>query len=95
MCFSEFQTCTCLQDLYQRCEKMRPTLFRLASDTEDSDEALGKLADIMTVSKDEYNKAFYISCYWPQYHVKDWKRIEVSLKSVSCLQRISYRPMTV
>uniref|UniRef100_A0A8C6SUR5 Golgi associated, gamma adaptin ear containing, ARF binding protein 1 n=1 Tax=Neogobius melanostomus TaxID=47308 RepID=A0A8C6SUR5_9GOBI len=28
-------------DLYQRCEKMRPTLFRLASDTEDSDEALG------------------------------------------------------
>lgn len=30
------------QDLYQRCEKMRPTLFRLASDTEDNDEALGK-----------------------------------------------------
>uniref|UniRef100_A0A3B4YVN0 Golgi associated, gamma adaptin ear containing, ARF binding protein 1 n=1 Tax=Seriola lalandi dorsalis TaxID=1841481 RepID=A0A3B4YVN0_SERLL len=28
-------------DLYQRCEKMRPTLFRLASDTEDNDEALG------------------------------------------------------
>ncbi|CAN9509846.1 unnamed protein product [Ophioblennius macclurei] len=33
-----------LKDLYQRCEKMRPTLFRLASDTEDSDEAL---ADIL------------------------------------------------
>ncbi|TNN57980.1 ADP-ribosylation factor-binding protein GGA1 [Liparis tanakae] len=32
------------QDLYQRCEKMRPTLFRLASDTEDSDDAL---ADIL------------------------------------------------
>lgn len=32
----------CLQDLYQRCEKMRPTLFRLASDTEDNDEALGE-----------------------------------------------------
>uniref|UniRef100_A0A3Q2XJH1 Golgi associated, gamma adaptin ear containing, ARF binding protein 1 n=1 Tax=Hippocampus comes TaxID=109280 RepID=A0A3Q2XJH1_HIPCM len=31
----------CSQDLYQRCEKMRPTLFRLASDTEDNDEALG------------------------------------------------------
>ncbi|XP_061893420.1 ADP-ribosylation factor-binding protein GGA1-like isoform X1 [Entelurus aequoreus] len=31
-----------LQDLYQRCEKMRPTLFRLASDTEDNDEALGE-----------------------------------------------------
>uniref|UniRef100_A0A8D0AT35 Golgi-associated, gamma adaptin ear containing, ARF binding protein 1 n=1 Tax=Sander lucioperca TaxID=283035 RepID=A0A8D0AT35_SANLU len=31
-----------IKDLYQRCEKMRPTLFRLASDTEDSDEALGK-----------------------------------------------------
>lgn len=27
---------------------MRPTLFRLASDTEDSDEALGKCADLMT-----------------------------------------------
>lgn len=32
-----------LQDLYNRCEKMRPTLFRLASDTEDNDEALGKI----------------------------------------------------
>lgn len=30
------------QDLYQSCEKMRPTLFRLASDTEDNDEALGE-----------------------------------------------------
>uniref|UniRef100_A0AAQ5X2Q8 Golgi associated, gamma adaptin ear containing, ARF binding protein 1 n=1 Tax=Amphiprion ocellaris TaxID=80972 RepID=A0AAQ5X2Q8_AMPOC len=36
-----------IQDLYQRCEKMRPTLFRLASDTEDNDEALGDIdADI-------------------------------------------------
>ncbi|KAM9792607.1 ADP-ribosylation factor-binding protein GGA1-like [Neosynchiropus ocellatus] len=33
-----------VKDLYLRCEKMRPTLFRLASDTEDSDEAL---ADIL------------------------------------------------
>lgn len=33
-----------IKDLYHRCEKMRPTLFRLASDTEDSDEAL---ADIL------------------------------------------------
>ncbi|KAJ8001762.1 hypothetical protein DPEC_G00172800 [Dallia pectoralis] len=33
-----------LKDLYQRCERMRPTLFRLASDTEDNDEAL---ADIL------------------------------------------------
>ncbi|XP_017272303.1 ADP-ribosylation factor-binding protein GGA1 [Kryptolebias marmoratus] len=33
-----------VKDLYQRCEKMRPTLFRLASDTEDNDEAL---ADIL------------------------------------------------
>ena len=31
------------QELYQRCERMRPTLFRLASDTEDNDEALGEL----------------------------------------------------
>ena len=30
------------QELYQRCERMRPMLFRLASDTEDNDEALGK-----------------------------------------------------
>uniref|UniRef100_A0A8C8IHC8 ADP-ribosylation factor-binding protein GGA1 n=1 Tax=Oncorhynchus tshawytscha TaxID=74940 RepID=A0A8C8IHC8_ONCTS len=30
-----------IKDLYQSCEKMRPTLFRLASDTEDNDEALG------------------------------------------------------
>ncbi|XP_061534640.1 ADP-ribosylation factor-binding protein GGA1-like isoform X2 [Phycodurus eques] len=33
-----------IKDIYQRCEKMRPTLFTLASDTEDSDEAL---ADIL------------------------------------------------
>uniref|UniRef100_A0A674D4E5 Golgi-associated, gamma adaptin ear containing, ARF binding protein 1 n=1 Tax=Salmo trutta TaxID=8032 RepID=A0A674D4E5_SALTR len=33
-----------IKDLYQSCEKMRPTLFRLASDTEDNDEAL---ADIL------------------------------------------------
>ncbi|XP_039669045.1 ADP-ribosylation factor-binding protein GGA1-like isoform X2 [Perca fluviatilis] len=32
-----------IKDLYQRCEKMRPTLFRLASDTEDSDEALAEI----------------------------------------------------
>uniref|UniRef100_A0A674CG08 Golgi associated, gamma adaptin ear containing, ARF binding protein 1 n=1 Tax=Salmo trutta TaxID=8032 RepID=A0A674CG08_SALTR len=32
-----------IQDLYQRCEKMRPTLFRLASDTEDNDEALAEI----------------------------------------------------
>uniref|UniRef100_A0A8C8C3T4 ADP-ribosylation factor-binding protein GGA1 n=1 Tax=Oncorhynchus tshawytscha TaxID=74940 RepID=A0A8C8C3T4_ONCTS len=31
------------KDLYQRCEKMRPTLFRLASDTEDNDEALAEI----------------------------------------------------
>lgn len=38
---SHYGVC-CWQDLYQRCEKMRPTLFRLASDTEDNDEALGE-----------------------------------------------------
>uniref|UniRef100_A0AAY4ACY1 Golgi associated, gamma adaptin ear containing, ARF binding protein 1 n=1 Tax=Denticeps clupeoides TaxID=299321 RepID=A0AAY4ACY1_9TELE len=38
-----------IKDLYQRCEKMRPTLFRLASDTEDNDEALG-LSDVTTSS---------------------------------------------
>lgn len=34
-----------IKDLYQRCEKMRPTLFRLASDTVDSDEALGDILE--------------------------------------------------
>lgn len=34
-----------IKELYQRCEKMRPTLFRLASDTEDSDEALGDILE--------------------------------------------------
>uniref|UniRef100_A0A670XVI4 Golgi associated, gamma adaptin ear containing, ARF binding protein 1 n=1 Tax=Pseudonaja textilis TaxID=8673 RepID=A0A670XVI4_PSETE len=33
-----------MKELYQRCERMRPMLFRLASDTEDNDEALGKLS---------------------------------------------------
>uniref|UniRef100_A0AAY5E7C6 Golgi-associated, gamma adaptin ear containing, ARF binding protein 1 n=1 Tax=Electrophorus electricus TaxID=8005 RepID=A0AAY5E7C6_ELEEL len=32
-----------IKDLYQRCERMRPTLFRLASDTEDNDEALAEI----------------------------------------------------
>ncbi|MBN3315078.1 GGA1 protein, partial [Atractosteus spatula] len=32
-----------IKELYQRCEKMRPTLFRLASDTEDNDEALAEI----------------------------------------------------
>uniref|UniRef100_A0A3B3ZX55 Uncharacterized protein n=1 Tax=Periophthalmus magnuspinnatus TaxID=409849 RepID=A0A3B3ZX55_9GOBI len=35
-----------IKDLYQRCEKMRPTLFRLASDTEDNDDALEKSTPI-------------------------------------------------
>jgi ADP-ribosylation factor-binding protein GGA len=29
------------QVVYERCEKLRPTLFRLASDTTDDDDALG------------------------------------------------------
>ncbi|KAG9467537.1 hypothetical protein GDO78_014777 [Eleutherodactylus coqui] len=32
-----------MKELYQSCEKMRPTLFRLASDTEDNDEALAEI----------------------------------------------------
>uniref|UniRef100_A0A8D0DAK4 Golgi associated, gamma adaptin ear containing, ARF binding protein 1 n=1 Tax=Sander lucioperca TaxID=283035 RepID=A0A8D0DAK4_SANLU len=40
---SQLLVCVCGQDLYQRCEKMRPTLFRLASDTEDNDEALAEI----------------------------------------------------
>ena len=30
--------------MYERCEKLRPTLFRLASDTTDDDEALGTVS---------------------------------------------------
>lgn len=30
------------QNLFQRCEKLRPLLFRLASETVDDDEALGE-----------------------------------------------------
>uniref|UniRef100_A0A672N8U2 ADP-ribosylation factor-binding protein GGA1-like n=1 Tax=Sinocyclocheilus grahami TaxID=75366 RepID=A0A672N8U2_SINGR len=40
---SEHQIDFSHNDLYQRCEKMRPTLFRLASDTEDNDEALAEI----------------------------------------------------
>uniref|UniRef100_A0A667XH08 Golgi associated, gamma adaptin ear containing, ARF binding protein 1 n=1 Tax=Myripristis murdjan TaxID=586833 RepID=A0A667XH08_9TELE len=40
---SEQTNAELIQDLYQRCEKMRPTLFRLASDTEDNDEALAEI----------------------------------------------------
>ncbi|XP_066489308.1 ADP-ribosylation factor-binding protein GGA1 [Tiliqua scincoides] len=32
-----------MKELYQRCEHMRPMLFRLASDTEDNDEALAEI----------------------------------------------------
>uniref|UniRef100_A0A8C7FDS0 Golgi associated, gamma adaptin ear containing, ARF binding protein 1 n=1 Tax=Oncorhynchus kisutch TaxID=8019 RepID=A0A8C7FDS0_ONCKI len=39
-----------IQDLYQHCEKMRPTLFRLASDTEDNDEALGSSVALLDLS---------------------------------------------
>ncbi|XP_069503500.1 ADP-ribosylation factor-binding protein GGA2 [Ambystoma mexicanum] len=32
-----------MQGLYERCERLRPTLFRLASDTVDNDEALAEV----------------------------------------------------
>ncbi|XP_038263444.1 ADP-ribosylation factor-binding protein GGA1 isoform X1 [Dermochelys coriacea] len=32
-----------MKELYQRCERLRPMLFRLASDTEDNDEALAEI----------------------------------------------------
>ena len=37
---SDYET---LQNLFQRCEKLRPLLFRLASETVDDDEALAEL----------------------------------------------------
>lgn len=48
--------CLVCQDLYQRCEKMRPTLFRLASDTEDNDEALGERYFSSSVNKYHVNR---------------------------------------
>uniref|UniRef100_A0A8C8AWK6 Golgi associated, gamma adaptin ear containing, ARF binding protein 1 n=1 Tax=Otus sunia TaxID=257818 RepID=A0A8C8AWK6_9STRI len=39
-----------MKELYQRCERMRPMLFRLASDTEDSDEALGSTSALLDLS---------------------------------------------
>ena len=32
-----------LQSLYERCDRLRPTLFRLASDTTDDDAALTQI----------------------------------------------------
>ncbi|XP_066518168.1 ADP-ribosylation factor-binding protein GGA1-like isoform X2 [Hoplias malabaricus] len=32
-----------MKDLYQRCDKLRPNLFRLASDTKDNDEELAEI----------------------------------------------------
>uniref|UniRef100_A0A8C4UTI9 Golgi associated, gamma adaptin ear containing, ARF binding protein 2 n=1 Tax=Falco tinnunculus TaxID=100819 RepID=A0A8C4UTI9_FALTI len=39
-----------LQTLFQRCEKLRPLLFRLASETVDDDEALGKSQHCLWIS---------------------------------------------
>ncbi|XP_075704437.1 ADP-ribosylation factor-binding protein GGA1 isoform X2 [Rhinoderma darwinii] len=39
-----------MKELYQSCEKMRPTLFRLASDTEDNDEALASSSALLDLS---------------------------------------------
>lgn len=53
----------CSQDLYRRCEKMRPTLFRLASDTEDNDEALGERWDSEYIL-DLHTKIFNQTTMW-------------------------------
>ncbi|XP_048407826.1 ADP-ribosylation factor-binding protein GGA1-like isoform X1 [Stegostoma tigrinum] len=48
-----------LKGLYQRCEKLRPTLFRLASDTIDNDEALVEILqanDSLTLVVNLYKK---------------------------------------
>ncbi|XP_043567619.1 ADP-ribosylation factor-binding protein GGA1-like isoform X2 [Chiloscyllium plagiosum] len=48
-----------LKGLYQRCEKLRPTLFRLASDTTDNDEALVEILqanDSLTLVVNLYKK---------------------------------------
>ncbi|XP_078273918.1 ADP-ribosylation factor-binding protein GGA1-like [Rhinoraja longicauda] len=48
-----------MKNLYQRCEKLRPTLFRLASDTVDNDEALAEILqtnDSLALSVTSYKK---------------------------------------
>ncbi|XP_051878081.1 LOW QUALITY PROTEIN: ADP-ribosylation factor-binding protein GGA1-like [Pristis pectinata] len=48
-----------LKNLYQRCEKLRPTLFRLASDTVDNDEALAEILqtnDSLALAVNSYKK---------------------------------------
>uniref|UniRef100_I3JNW5 Golgi associated, gamma adaptin ear containing, ARF binding protein 1 n=1 Tax=Oreochromis niloticus TaxID=8128 RepID=I3JNW5_ORENI len=59
-----------IQDLYQRCEKMRPTLFRLASDTEDNDEALAEilqandsLTQVINLYKQQVKGEIILLCY--------------------------------
>lgn len=37
--------CLLLQTLYERCDRMRPTLFRLASDTMEDDSALTQILE--------------------------------------------------
>lgn len=51
------------QDLYQRCEKMRPTLFRLASDTEDNDEALGESCSTSPDFTNASEFVFNVACF--------------------------------
>ncbi|NWI70808.1 GGA1 protein, partial [Todus mexicanus] len=49
-----------LQTLYQRCEKLRPLLFRLASETVDDDEALAEILqanDKLTQALGQYRQA--------------------------------------
>jgi len=60
---------SCDQDLYQRCEKMRPTLFRLASDTEDNDEALGerRTHPYVTYNQKRNDRSVFVAANKMQY----------------------------
>lgn len=35
----------CVQELYERCDKLRRTAFKLATEAEDNDSSLGKQHD--------------------------------------------------
>lgn len=35
----------CVQELYERCDKLRRTAFKLATEAEDNDSSLGKQGD--------------------------------------------------
>ena len=68
--------------MYERCEKLRPTLFRLASDTTDDDDALGKA--VLLQAQPQHRKAEHVPlpaglrwCQRPESMALDFVAIEL------------------